>query len=197
MADQDHDGSHIKGLVINLIHHFWPDLFRKTGFLIEFVTPIIKITKGKTVLPFFSIGEYDEFCSAPDFSLKGWKIKYYKGLGTSENEEAHEYFTNIDRHRIPFEYTGQADDQAIDLAFSQKKADQRKEWLRGYQPGVYLDHNIDSLKYTDFVDKELIQYSMASNARAIPSLVDGFKTGQRKILYGCFKRNLKSEVKVA
>ena len=32
--------------------------------------------------------------------------------------------------------------------------------------------------------------------RSIPSMVDGIKPGQRKILYGCFKRNLKSEIKV-
>lgn len=39
MADQDHDGSHIKGLVINLIHKFWPSLLDVPGFLqvIDFV----------------------------------------------------------------------------------------------------------------------------------------------------------------
>ena len=45
MTDQDHDGSHIKGLIINFIHHFWPTLFRMRGFMREFVTPIIKATK--------------------------------------------------------------------------------------------------------------------------------------------------------
>jgi DNA topoisomerase-2 len=28
MTDQDQDGSHIKGLIINFIHHFWPDLLK-------------------------------------------------------------------------------------------------------------------------------------------------------------------------
>ena len=32
MADQDHDGSHIKRLVINFIHHFWPLLLDGPGF---------------------------------------------------------------------------------------------------------------------------------------------------------------------
>jgi DNA topoisomerase-2 len=45
MTDQDHDGSHIKGLIINFIHHFWPSLFEMRGFMKEFVTPIIKATK--------------------------------------------------------------------------------------------------------------------------------------------------------
>lgn len=38
---------------------------------------------------------------------------------------------------------------------------------------------------------------MADNMRSIPSVIDGFKPGQRKVMYGCFKRNLKGEIKVA
>ena len=49
MADQDPDGSHIKGLFINFIHHFWPNLLRQDGFLFEFVTPLIKATKKSSI----------------------------------------------------------------------------------------------------------------------------------------------------
>ena len=42
MADQDQDGSHIKGLVINFIHHNWPNLL-KHNFVEEFITPIVKV----------------------------------------------------------------------------------------------------------------------------------------------------------
>ena len=65
------------------------------------------------------------------------------------------------------------------------------------QPGTYLDHNVSSLSISDFVNKELILFSMADNIRSIPSMVDGFKPGQRKVLFGCFKRKLKREIKVA
>merc|ERR1719272_1815983 len=41
MADQDHDGSHIKGLFINFIHSMWPSLLKMPGFLLEFITPIV------------------------------------------------------------------------------------------------------------------------------------------------------------
>lgn len=87
--------------------------------------------------------------------------------------------------------------QLIELAFSKKKADERKEWLRLYKPGTYLDHSIDKISYPDFVNKELILFSMADNVRSIPSAVDGLKPGQRKILFACFKRNLKKQLKVA
>jgi DNA gyrase/topoisomerase IV subunit B len=43
------DGSHIKGLLINFIHHNWPDLL-KLPFLEEFITPIVKATKGNQVV---------------------------------------------------------------------------------------------------------------------------------------------------
>jgi DNA topoisomerase-2 len=64
------------------------------------------------------------------------------------------------------------------------------------QPGTFLDHSIAEVPIRDFVNKELILFSMADNVRSIPSVVDGFKPGQRKVLYGCFKRKLKKEIKV-
>lgn len=43
MLAQDHDGSHIKGLLINFIHSFWPSLLKIPSFLVEFITPIVKV----------------------------------------------------------------------------------------------------------------------------------------------------------
>lgn len=65
------------------------------------------------------------------------------------------------------------------------------------QPGTYLDHNITSVPIADFVNKELILFSMADNIRSIPSCADGLKPGQRKVLFGCFKKGVVREIKVA
>lgn len=65
------------------------------------------------------------------------------------------------------------------------------------KPGTYMDHSQSSISITDFINRELILFSMADNIRSIPSVVDGLKPGQRKILFACFKRNLKNEIKVA
>ena len=43
MTDQDHDGSHIKGLLINFLHAHFPSLLKVPGFLLEFITPITHI----------------------------------------------------------------------------------------------------------------------------------------------------------
>jgi DNA topoisomerase-2 len=48
---------------------------------------------------------------------KGWTIKYYKGLGTSERDEAREYFSDLPKHRIGFKYRGEMDRKALELAF--------------------------------------------------------------------------------
>lgn len=199
MTDQDHDGSHIKGLIINFIHFFWPSLIKMKGFLREFITPIIKATKGSDIRSFFTIPEYKDWVlNQLGGSTKGWKIKYYKGLGTSSDKEAQEYFSAIDRHKIDFEYIGEDDDQNIDLVFNKKRADDRKTWLAEYDPEISrLESNYQEISYTDFINKEFIQFSIADNQRSIPSLCDGLKPSERKIVFSCFKRKLKDEIKVA
>lgn len=65
------------------------------------------------------------------------------------------------------------------------------------QPGTYLDHDIDKVPIKDFINKELILFSMADNIRSIPSVADGLKPGQRKVIFACFKKNLVKEIKVS
>ena len=83
------------------------------------------------------------------------------------------------------------------MAFNKNYADKRKEWLAQINPNTYVDHSNEYLRYKEFIDKELILFSAADCARSIPSIADGLKPGQRKIMFSCFKRKLKSEIKVA
>ena len=200
MTDQDHDGSHIKGLLINFLQVQYPSLLKIPGFLIEFITPIVKVYKGdpkrpKVLQTFFTMPEY-EVWKDDHKQERGWDHKYYKGLGTSSTEEAQMYFHDLDRHLKEFHTMKENEVDLIELAFSKKKADERKEWLRQFRPGTYLDHREPKVSYTDFVNKELILFSMADNIRSIPSVVDGLKPGQRKVLFTCFKRNLRKDTKV-
>jgi len=202
MSDQDHDGSHIKGLLLNFLHHFWPSLLRVPGFLQEFITPIVKASKGKIFRTFFTLPEYFTWKDAEGGGGKGWAIKYYKGLGTSTALEAKEYFGELGTHVLDFSMdepmvTGYNANDLIDLAFSKKRADDRKEWLKKFEPGTYVDYGVETMLVSEFIHKELILFSMADNIRSIPSLADGLKPAQRKVLFACFKRNLKTDIKVA
>ncbi|KAL1925022.1 uncharacterized protein VTP21DRAFT_4676 [Calcarisporiella thermophila] len=195
MTDQDHDGSHIKGLIINFLDHFYPSLL-ELDFLDEFITPIVRVTKGNQDQAFFTMVEFEQWKESQPDGGKSWKIKYYKGLGTSTNKDAKNYFSNLNIHRKRFEPVTPTDRQMIDLAFNKKKADERKEWLRQYQAFSYMDHTESSISISDFVNKELIHFSMADNVRSIPSMVDGLKPGQRKVMYGAIKKKIRDEIKV-
>lgn len=199
MTDQDHDGSHIKGLIINFLESSFPGLLDIPGFLVEFITPIIKVTITKprrSVIAFYNMPDYEKWREEESNNYT-WKQKYYKGLGTSLAQEIREYFRDLDKHLKTFHSLQGNDKDLIDLAFSKKKADDRKEWLRQYEPGTVLDSSLNEIPISDFINKELILFSLADNIRSIPNVLDGFKPGQRKVLFGCFKRNLRSEIKVA
>lgn len=209
MTDQDHDGSHIKGLMFNLFHKFWPDLLESGDFLSEFITPIIKVTPRKgtssskksqgQVLSFFSLPEYHEWKQTQSIEeLKQHTIKYYKGLGTSTSVEGRQYFQDLGKHIVDFTWSGDQDGDALDMVFSKTRAGDRKEWLLNeYSPESFLDTSSGAVSYSDFVNKELIQFSHADNVRSLPSVVDGLKVSQRKVLFACLKRKLTKEVKVA
>jgi DNA topoisomerase-2 len=212
------DGSHIKGLVINFFRHFWPELLQpplnetheniekgSQPFLASFVTPLLKVSrKGSKneAFAFYSIAEFKAWRNSMDPEEIGkWIVKYYKGLGTSTPSEAKEYFSAFDENLRPFRWKSDLDGERLDMVFDKKRAADRRGWiLETYDEHAQLsvDHERgNSISYQAFVDQELIHFSHADNIRSIPSVIDGLKPSQRKVLYACFKRNLKSEIKVA
>ncbi|KAJ4294862.1 DNA topoisomerase 2 [Collariella sp. IMI 366227] len=203
MADQDLDGSHIKGLLINFLEVQFPSLLRIDDFFQEFITPVVKVWQGKNpkkpqhLKTFFNLPQYETWKEEHKMEQRKWTSKYLKGLGSSSNEDAQIYFKDLDRHLKKFEVLKPDESQLFELAFSKKKADARKEWLGNFIPGTYLDSTMARKSYSDFVNKELILFSMADNMRSIPSMIDGLKPGQRKVMYGAFKRNLVNDQKVA
>jgi len=226
MTDQDTDGSHIKGLVINLFHSMWPNLVQKKlfgprgneSFLEQFITPIVVVSRKGKKKAFYTVPKYEQWKAANN-NGKGWKTKYYKGLGTWQRKEGKEHFRKLDAHRIAFRYTkrqdldtttgremGNENDRALVKAFAKSEADARKQWIASCEEDTFLDFEAmgDSfgankrVSYKDFVDRELILFSAYDLKRSVPSIWDGLKPGQRKILYCCFlKNNLSKEIRVA
>ena len=196
MTDQDLDGSHIKGLCINMFHSEWASLVRIPGFLSFMNTPILRAKKGNQLKLFYNEGEYEEWKdSFGEEGAKGWTIKYFKGLGTSTSTEFKEYFAN--KKTVDFVYNKDNSDDVIDKIFNKKRSDDRKVWLENYDKKAYLDTSHKTVLYEDFINREMIHFSTYDCARSIPNMVDGLKISLRKILFSAFKRKLTSEIKVA
>ena len=247
LTDQDQDGSHIKGLVINFIHHFWPSLTKYEGFVTSYSTALIKLKKGtgknKSVIEFYSMQEFEEW--KENNNTKNYELKYYKGLGSHNKQEMRSAFINYDEKVKKFywldndpnaskekskklkktsskksnslidvndvlsenvssttevgEYKPKLKDiteDAITLAFCNKRADDRKIWINTYNPKIYIDSNEKRISYYDFIHKELVAFSVYSTMRAVPNIMDGFKPGQRKVIYAAFVKNLTKSYKV-
>ena len=60
-------------------------------------------------------------------------LTMFQGLGSSEDTDGRDYFSHMEKHMIPFAPTQEGDRELIDLAFSKKRTDERKEWLRHFK----------------------------------------------------------------
>jgi DNA topoisomerase-2 len=198
MTDSDVDGSHIKGLIINFLSR-WPSLMQLEGFITSLLTPIVKVwkkgaKKGKMdSISFYTLSAYGEWLQAHNQG-RGYETKYYKGLGSSTPMEGKEYFKNF---KVVVYHWDDLASGAVDMAFNKDRADDRKIWLRDYDGNSILDINQTRVSISDFINKDLIHFSNSNNHRSIPSVFDGLKPCTRKIIYCAFKRNLRTEIKVA
>ena len=194
MTDQDLDGSHIKGLGINMIDSEWNSLIEIPEFIGYMNTPILKATKGKEIVEFYNNGEYEIWKDRDDIDVSKWSIKYYKGLGTSTSKEFKEYFV---KKKIVNFVNSESCKEMIDMVFNKKRANDRKLWLEKYDRNAYLNTTKDNVSFEEFINNDLIHFSKYDNDRSIPNLCDGLKISLRKILYSAFKKKLNSEIKVA
>lgn len=192
LCDADCDGSHIKGLIINFFHTFWPQLL-KDNFVTCLSTPVVKCSKGRSKETFYSMNDYNDWKS--NTNTNGWKIKYYKGLGTSSAKEAQECFEDFENKLV--RYKMENNEECIKLAFDKNRADDRKKWIiDSTKKTLTVDNSIKSISYDSFFNEEFVQFSIEDNKRSIPNLIDGLKPSQRKVLYGMFKKNTKDEIKL-
>jgi DNA topoisomerase-2 len=188
LTDQDVDGNHIASLIMNFFHSIFPTVLkRKEPFLRIMHTPLIRVFLKSKTLSFYSQQEYKMY--EQKNSIKGSRIKYYKGLGTSNNQEIRESFG---KKIALIEYCKDTDD-TMDHLFSSKHADYRKSWLEQYDPSMeefVPETPTYNRKIADYLNKELIKFSIDDCKRSIPHMIDGLKESQRKILYAMFLKNL-------
>ena len=185
------DGTHIVGLIYNLFHTLYPSLLTRVGFFSFMRVPIIKIGTNKKQLP-MNFYYYEQ---AKDYMDKhkppSNQIRYFKGLGTSRDEDIKQDFGK----RIVNVVKDEQADKMMENVFGGDETDFRKTWLTAYKPRTNFpnvkDNEIENLKASDFLNLELIKYSIEHCRRAIPSIIDGLKESTRKVLFGAFKKGMR------
>lgn len=122
--DADEDGKNIGALLINFFYTYWPELFDKDRepYFYIFNTPYVIAEKGKERKYWYS-RNYEEF-NPKDY--KGWSITRAKGLAALSREDWMYSLVNPDLYAIVDD--GKLE-ESLDLIFSGKRADDRKEWI--------------------------------------------------------------------
>ena len=190
VADADVDGIHIEGLIMNVIHTLFPTLLERTiPYIVSMKTPIARVFRGRSKdLLFYDERRFNKYLSKQN---KKVNAKYYKGLGTTREEDVPDTFG-----LKLIEFTN--DEKAslnMNKVFHKKYADARKKWLEEYSPDTYgfsLDDQdkLCNMSISNFLNGEMIKFSHADCARSIPNGIDGMKESQRKIMFAIRKRKL-------
>ena len=198
ITDSDLDGLHIGGLIISFFHKLFPTLLqRKEPFITSMRTPVVRLyQKEKEIKSFYTLDDFKKYCLENTIP-KGVESFYYKGLGTNKDSEIKSCFG---KKMVSFIKDKDADEN-IDKVFLTKYSDKRKVWLSNWDPNqenIEIGKDpIQELNISDFLDKEMICYSIADCQRSLPCMIDSLKTSQRKILCTFFLKNVSKDVKVA
>ena len=176
LCDADVDGMHITWLVVAWLMKYFPTLVQN-GFVKRFISPAIIASKGSQNHEFFNMAEFDTWAAARDVSK--WKVKYFKGLGTSTQQQARSYFKNLTRYLKTVSVDEQSPEWVSKL-FASDRANDRKEWMAEAAP-TPLDYSQPDMTVSRGIEGEMFSFAQESLVRAIPGM-DGFKEAQRKLL---------------
>ena len=181
-CDADNDGYHIAGLIINLFHCKYPSLLAR-GYVKYLRTKILEVRKNSEKIKFYTHQQYDEWKNATP-NYRDWKHKYYKGLATSVDADIQEEAKDP---KIVMTTYDQLAPYSIRLAFDQALSNNRKEWIKLYKPNLSSEL-VRMQPISDFINHDLIQYSIENISRSLPRFTDGLKVSQRKIMWAVIKK---------
>jgi DNA topoisomerase-2 len=208
VKDADTDGANIMGLLINFFDVKFPSLLRIPGFFSTFMSPMIRIkfknngsgskkskknkNKGttlddsepKNVLSFYNEVDYKNYITENPLPV-GAKVIFIKGLATNEDDDIEDMFKNYEKNTIPIDFDNP---ELLVHTFDSACIDKRKELLTTINDETHLDViENEPILLSNFINLDHSLYERDACERAIPSVIDGLKPTQRKVLYVLFK----------
>lgn len=198
VADADDDGLHIEGLCHNFFHALFPSLMKRNPpFITSMRTPLVRAAlRNGEIKKFYRLVDFKEFQDSRGDEIVGHP-RYYKGLGTNNDQDVIDAFGQ----RIVHYVESKDDTEWMVKAFDKNFADTRKEWIMNYDPSRAIPGDLSKVDITrsvvEFIENELIVFSVANCARAIPSIIDGLKNSHRKIMFVCLLKKIFKSMKVA
>jgi DNA topoisomerase-2 len=177
-SDNDNDGYNITGLLINFFFTHWPELFEE-GKIFQILTPCVVAKQNKITKEFYSDLEYNNWLSTlTNTEIHSWNISYKKGLAALEDNE----YKNILHKSKKLQLLKDSETGNILEIWFGKDSNKRKQLIsETFCTGIIYDKSEKNI--TKYLKDEylLFAYYTIEN-RAIPSLIDGFKPVQRKII---------------
>ena len=120
-SDADYDGDKICALLFVFFNHF-PELFEQ-NLVCRVITPIISATKGKDHRLYYTREEYKK----DEKNLKGFVIKYLKGVGTQTDAD---YKLMMEKPLLHFYNKDEMCDTMLLKWFGKGNAELRKDMLK-------------------------------------------------------------------
>ena len=193
MADQDHDGGHIVGLMVNWIETMWPSLLEtRPDFIKRFATPIVVARRKRggaltsesaSELRFLSLPTFKAWLDEDADRAATYTFAYYKGLGGHSSAAGREYFASLDDYIVTLAYDAGRDRETLLDFFDKGRADARKRMLETvFDEASHVDYTQSAVSVKTYLLNETLHYSHDHNIRNIPGM-DGLKRTQRKLLY--------------
>ena len=186
ISDADPDGIHIRGLCMEMFRCRFPSLLRGTfNFFKIFITPQIVAKKGSERLFFYNREEFDVWTKECSNS-RSYTIVYLKGLGSISRNDALKFFSDIPNHVKTVKFNKKMDFELMDMAFNKDRVEERRDWNNKYvelgKNAPRLDYKKTSFHASEFIKKELVLFSIYSNANKLPHIMDGLKPCTRKVM---------------
>lgn len=193
-TDQDVDGvGHICSLIMNFIHLFWPNLYKR-GFVKRLATPIIIAfpTNIKNfAISFYTSEQYNKWCIdkfGGEDKVKGYNAEYFKGLAGHELESIVNIFKNIQQSLYTFDHDN-ITDQLFDVYFGEDTASRKLEINKPLVPYEPVQYHIQCSEHLQYETKE---YMKEDICRSLPHVIDGLRSTARLVVAGSrskFKSN--------